>query len=119
MGISDSPRQLVNQLRRASAPAFAKSRLNTPLEAAIACRGVCPRCERVRGRARVLRPLDVGDGVAVGEMPSSMEPILSSTRRGAVRHLLGTARRALRVGVTRQRGGLPSADSAIYRLDLL
>ena len=37
MGISDSPRQLVNQLRRASAPAFAKSRLNTPLEAAIAC----------------------------------------------------------------------------------
>ena len=39
MGISDSPRQLVNQLRRASAPAFAKSRLNTPLEAAIACHG--------------------------------------------------------------------------------
>ena len=39
MGISESPRQLVNQLRRASAPAFAKSRLNTPLEAAIACHG--------------------------------------------------------------------------------
>ena len=36
-GISDSVRQLVNQLQRASAPAFAKSRLNTPLEAAIAC----------------------------------------------------------------------------------
>ena len=45
MGISDSPRQLVNQLRRASAPAFAESRLNTPLEAAIACHGgVRPLC---------------------------------------------------------------------------
>ena len=39
MGISDSPRQLVNRLRRASAPAFAKCRLYTPLEAAIACHG--------------------------------------------------------------------------------
>ena len=44
-GISDSPMHLVNQLQRDSAPAFAKSRVNTPLQAAIACHGgVRPLC---------------------------------------------------------------------------
>ena len=44
-GMSDSPMHLVNQLQRDSAPAFAKSRVNTPLQAAIACHGgVRPLC---------------------------------------------------------------------------